>query len=67
MLDRNPPEFARLVGADDTMGWGEEGPQYERYFKYGNPIELRKRAEAIAEHGDPEVVKKMAASGSDRG
>ena len=30
MLDRNPPEFARLVGADDQMGWDENGPDYSR-------------------------------------
>ena len=44
MLDRNPPEFARLVGADDTMGWDEEGPQYSRTMKYGDPIAQRRVA-----------------------
>ena len=66
MLDRNPPEFARLVAADDTMGWGEEGPQYQRSIKYGNPIELKKRAAAAAEYGDPEVVEKMSKVAAER-
>jgi len=30
MLKRNPPEFAKLVAADDTMGWNEKGPDYSR-------------------------------------
>ena len=34
MLDRNPPEFARLVGADDHMGWDENGPDYTRGIQY---------------------------------
>ena len=37
MIDRNPPEFARLVGADDNMGWDESGPDYSRNFKYATP------------------------------
>jgi len=37
MIDRNPPEFARLVGADDNMGWDEGGPDYGRTFKYATP------------------------------
>ena len=37
MIDRNPPEFARLVGADDNMGWDEGGPDYARSFKYATP------------------------------
>ena len=37
MIDRNPPEFARLVGADDNMGWDESGPDYGRTFKYATP------------------------------
>ena len=36
MLDRNPPEFARLVAADDTMGWDEQGPDYTRTMKYAS-------------------------------
>jgi hypothetical protein len=31
MLERNPPEFARFVGAADPMGWGAIGPQFSRY------------------------------------
>lgn len=42
MLDRNPLEFARLVGADDHMGWDENGPDYGRGFKYMDP-ELKRR------------------------
>lgn len=34
MLDRNPPEFARLVAADDHMGWDEGGPDYGRSQRY---------------------------------
>ena len=34
MLDRNPPAFAKLVGADDHMGWDEKGPDYSRPRKY---------------------------------
>ena len=37
MIDRNPPEFARLVGADDNMGWDEGGPDYSRALKYASP------------------------------
>ncbi len=37
MLDRNPPEFARLVAADDHMGWDERGPDYARSAKYATP------------------------------
>ena len=59
MLDRNPLEFARLVGADDAMGWGELGLRYQRSIKYGNPVELKKRAAAAAKFGDSEVVEKM--------
>ncbi len=45
MLERNPPEFARLVAADDTMGWDKEGPQYSRALKYGDPAVLKRLAE----------------------
>ena len=55
MLDRNPPEFARLVGADDQMGWDENGPDYSRMAKYGSP-ELRKRMVAAR----PKVQDKQA-------
>ena len=37
MLDRNPPEFARLVAAHDHMGWDEHGPDYGRSLKYASP------------------------------
>ena len=30
MLERNPPEFGKLVGADDYMGWDARGPDYTR-------------------------------------
>ena len=49
MLDRNPPEFARLVAADDTMGWGEEGPQYHRTMQYGDAATKKRYAGRIAE------------------
>ena len=42
MLDRNPPEFARLVAADDHMGWDENGPDYSRNMRYASP-EVKKR------------------------
>ena len=44
MLDRNPPEFARLVAADDTMGWDEAGPDYSRTMQYGSAAEKRHTA-----------------------
>ena len=48
MLNRNPPEFARLVGADDHMGWDEKGPDFSRLMQYPSP-EMKKRiAEAAA-------------------
>ena len=34
MLERNPPEFARFVGAGDPMGWAEIGPQFSRFLKW---------------------------------
>ena len=34
MLERNPPEFARFVGAADPMGWAEIGPQFSRFGKW---------------------------------
>ena len=42
MLDRNPPEFARLVAADDHMGWDESGPNFGRGSQYRSE-ELKKR------------------------
>ena len=30
MIDRNPPGFAKLVAADDPMGWNADGPNYSR-------------------------------------
>ena len=33
MLDRNPPEFAELVGANDPMGWEMHGPDIEKFMK----------------------------------
>lgn len=46
MLERNPPEFARLVGADDQMGWDERGPDYSRIARYGSPEVKRRFAAA---------------------
>lgn len=59
MLDRNPTEFARLVAADDHMGWDERGPDYARSQKY-LPEETkrqirefrRKQAEAQAQKAE---------------
>ncbi len=55
MIDRNPPEFASLVGADDSMGWDENGPDFTRTLKYASPEvkeqyakALRNRAKAAA-------------------
>jgi|TARA_Y100000310_G_scaffold242377_3_gene246547 hypothetical protein len=45
MLDRNPPEFARLVAADDQMGWDERGPDYARNRKYGRQQLQQRMAE----------------------
>jgi len=42
MLDRNPVEFARLVAADDHMGWDERGPDY------GRGVKIAKRAKQKA-------------------
>ena len=57
MLDRNPPEFARLVGADDQMGWDENGPDYSRIARYGSP-EVKKRMAAArgAQEKDQQAV-----------
>ena len=46
MLKRNPPEFARLVAADDHMGWDENGPDYSRGFRHMSP-EAKKRLQAM--------------------
>ena len=45
MLDRNTPEFARLVGADDHMGWDELGPNYGRGLQY-MPEEIKRQLAA---------------------
>lgn len=34
MLERNPPEFARFVGAADPMGWRTHGPEITRFSKW---------------------------------
>ncbi len=47
MLDRNPPEFARLVAADDEMGWDEAGPDYSRRMKYASP-EMKEQIARLA-------------------
>ncbi len=49
MLDRNPPEFARLLGADDWMGFDDKGPDFSRIMKYGSP-EVKQRMAAAADH-----------------
>ena len=54
MLDRNPPEFARLVGADDQMGWDERGPDYSRMAKYGSPETKKRMAMARRERKEEE-------------
>jgi len=36
MIKRNPPGFAKLVAADDPMGWDEHGPNYARGIEYKN-------------------------------
>ena len=48
MLDRNPPEFARLVGADDMMGWDESGPDLAKMMKYMSPETKQRFAEMAA-------------------
>ena len=65
MLERNPPAFAKLVGADDRMGWDERGPDYARSARYGGAEErhryhsmrrsmaLRRLAEVAAESRGP--------------
>ena len=35
MLARRSARFARIVGADDLMGWGAEGPDYDRVVAQG--------------------------------
>lgn len=42
MLERNPPAFAKLVGADDWMGWDERGPDYSRSARHGGAEERRR-------------------------
>ena len=45
MIDRNPPEFARFLGADDWMGWSDPlGPRFDRLAKYGDSGDPRVRA-----------------------
>jgi hypothetical protein len=36
MLERNPPEFARFLGAADPMGWREIGPQFSKYAAWAD-------------------------------
>ena len=55
MLDRNTPEFARLVGADDHMGWDEKGPDISRMLRYPSPENKKRMAEAAA-HAKPAKV-----------
>ncbi len=55
LIDRNPPEFARLLGADDWMGFDAGGPDFSRISKYGSP-EVKKR---MAERAAARTGKKM--------
>ena len=48
MLDRNPPEFARLVGEDDMMGWDENGPDLMQMMKYMSPEAKKAIAERLS-------------------
>ena len=48
MLERNPPEFAQLVGADDQMGWDEKGPDYGRVVKYASEATKRRIIRSVA-------------------
>ena len=52
MLDRNSPEFARLLGADDWMGFDETGPDFSRIMKYGSPEVKKRIAEAAKARAD---------------
>ena len=56
MLDRNTPEFARLVGADDHMGWDEKGPDFSRMLRYRSPEMKKLMAEAAAAQAEPAKV-----------
>ena len=43
-IDRNAPEFARLLGADEWMGWSDPtGPKWDNLLKYGDPKSPRYR------------------------
>ena len=53
MLDRNPPEFARLVAADDHMGWDENGPDYARSLRFMSE-EDKQRARKMREQAKKE-------------
>ncbi len=45
IIERNPPEFARLLGADDWMGWTDaSGPKFENLMKYADPKMLARMA-----------------------
>ncbi len=33
MLDRNPPGFAQILGANDPMGWGKNGPDPDKFMR----------------------------------
>ncbi len=39
MLERNPPAFARLLGAADPMGWTSLGPQFSRFAAWAKDPE----------------------------
>lgn len=35
MLDRNPPEFADLLGVNNFLGFGREGPDFSKVKSFG--------------------------------
>ena len=35
MLDRNPPEFADLLGVNNFLGFGREGPDFSKIKSFG--------------------------------
>lgn len=38
MIDRNPPEFAQLLGADDWMGWSDAAGPRSKYNRLDSPL-----------------------------
>ena len=60
MLDRNPPEFARLLGADDMMGWNESGPDLAKMTKYMSPDAQKRIAERMKEMAEANAKQSAA-------